>query len=70
VLANQCRKRCAAFARLMDTCHSPDQIWQAAFGDISGMFYGSARVDLCGPPIPAGLGYIKRPKGPFKRVTP
>lgn len=70
VLASQCRNRCVAFARSLDTCHGPDQIWQAAFGDISGAFYGSARVDLCGPPLRAGLAVIKRPKRPFKRVMP
>lgn len=70
LLASQCRKQCEVFAEKQDTCHSPDQTWQAAFGDLSGLYYSSARYDLCGPQIPTGLAVIKRPKKPFKRVTP
>src|ERR1700738_1304904 len=51
VLANQCRGRCAGLAADARSCIDPNTEWQAFFGDISGEQVGSARVDLCGPPL-------------------
>jgi hypothetical protein len=48
-LANQCQARCKNFASNRLSCHLVDQDWQAAFGDIGGVTYGSAQVDRCGP---------------------
>jgi hypothetical protein len=53
-LARQCRNRCAAFAfaSTRPWCFDdPNSLWHNAFGDISGDIVGSARVDLCGPPL-------------------
>jgi ribosomal protein L40E len=66
-LASQCRARCAAFAASVSNCYSQDQQWQNRFGDIGGVSYGSARVDLCGPPIRHGL--LNR-TGRGRRLTP
>jgi hypothetical protein len=66
VLANQCRNRCAALAAGARTCVNADTEWQAFFGDISGEQVGSARVDLCGPPL--GDFHVKRQQRvPLKR---
>jgi len=54
-LANQCRGRCAVFASSLFTCSDPNAVWQTAFGSIGGIFVGSARVDLCGPPLRDGF---------------
>jgi hypothetical protein len=66
-LAKQCRKRCADYAsdatHLVCADNYPNTIWRVSFGDISGDFVGSARVDLCGPRLrasvsrPANLGH-------------
>ena len=50
-LANQCRNRCLLFVSSLSTCSDPNSVWQRFFGDISGNMVGSARVDLCGPPL-------------------
>jgi hypothetical protein len=50
-LAKQCQRRCAKFASASTTCSDPNKVWHDAFGDISGEAVGSARVDLCGPPL-------------------
>ncbi len=53
-LAKQCRNRCAAFAFALTRpwCFDdPNSLWHNAFGDISGDMVGSARVELCGPPL-------------------
>ena len=48
-LANQCRARCARYAASMSTCVLKDEVWQRHFGDIGGVTFGSARIELCGP---------------------
>jgi len=50
-LANQCRSRCANVALESSSCMDPNVTWRAFFGNISGDQVGSARVDLCGPPL-------------------
>src|SRR4051812_25698031 len=58
-LARQCLKRCADYAS--DTSHLvcagsyPNTVWHISFGDISGGTLRSAHVDLCGPPLRAGV---------------
>jgi hypothetical protein len=58
-LAKQCLKRCADYAS--DTSHLvcagsyPNTVWHISFGDISGDTLRSAHVDLCGPPLRAGV---------------
>jgi hypothetical protein len=54
-LANQCRNRCAGLALDANSCTDPNASWQAFFGNISGDQVGSARVDLCGPPLRDGF---------------
>jgi hypothetical protein len=55
-LAKQCLKRCANYAsdttHLVCTGSYPNTVWRISFGDISGDTGDSARVDLCGPPLP------------------
>jgi hypothetical protein len=58
-LANQCRARCARFAAIESACYGFDGAWQQSFGDIGGVTFGSARVDLCGPRLKS-----KRPLNP------
>jgi hypothetical protein len=53
-LAKQCQARCDNWAANRRTCTDPNSDWQTAFADIGGVFYGSARVDLCGPRLPSG----------------
>jgi hypothetical protein len=60
-LAQQCRARCALFARSMVTCRGLNDVWPQAFGDIGGDRYGSARIDLCGPPLRTSVGNLIRP---------
>ena len=50
-LANQCRNKCIQFAYASSNCRNPNDVWHDYFGDISGDAVGSARVDLCGPPL-------------------
>lgn len=59
-LAKQCKKRCLSFAIEEATC-GRDETWQAVFGSIGGKSYGSARVELCGPPLPTS--FLNRLKG-------
>jgi hypothetical protein len=48
-------KRCAGFASFTTNTicpgSDPNISWQIFFRDIQGDFVGSARVDLCGPPL-------------------
>jgi len=60
VLANQCRSRCANLALYANSCSDTNADWYAFSGDISGDQVGSARVDLCGPPL--GDFHVKRPQ--------
>jgi hypothetical protein len=61
-LAKQCKKRCLSFAIEKVTPPCPrDETWQAVFGSIGGNYYGSARVELCGPPLPTS--FFNRLKG-------
>ena len=48
-LASQCRARCARYVASLFYCSDTSVEWQRVFGDIGGLVYGSARVDLCGP---------------------
>lgn len=66
-LAHQCLKRCADWALHSNTCDDSDTNWQNFFGDISGEYFGSARVNLCGPKLRNGLNAIKkvRMRSPF-----
>jgi hypothetical protein len=64
-LANQCRDRCVAFASDSSNCRYPDDVWNQVFGDIAGDAVGSARVELCGPPL--RHGFIVRPGTVFQR---
>lgn len=57
-LANQCRSRCERYVSASYICKSRDQTWRDYFGDIGGNMVGSARVDLCGPPLKAKIGII------------
>jgi len=57
-LANQCRSRCERYVSAANICKSRDQTWHDYFGDIGGNTVGSARVDLCGPPLRANIGII------------
>lgn len=61
LLAGQCLDLCAKFATLSNICVGRDETWQRTFG---GPSYGSARVELCGPPLKNGFirrnGVIKR----------
>jgi hypothetical protein len=66
-LANQCRPRCATFAANENSCVHQYDTWQSVFSNIGGFSYGSARVDLCGPPIRHGL--LNR-TGRGRRLTP
>jgi hypothetical protein len=54
-LANQCQARCKNWASSRTTCSDRNSDWQTAFGDIGGVVYGSARVDLCGPRLPTSI---------------
>ncbi len=65
-LASQCRALCATYAESENSCYRDAQ-WQSVFGNIGGFSYGSARVDLCGPPIRHGL--LNR-TGRGRRLTP
>jgi hypothetical protein len=60
-LAQQCRARCAFFARSMVTCRSVNDVWPQAFGDIGGDRYGHARIELCGPRLRTSVGNLIRP---------
>jgi hypothetical protein len=53
-LAKQCRARCSDFAAKFPTCRDPNIVWQESFGDIGGLAFGSARVELCGPRLASG----------------
>ena len=53
-LASQCQARCSAFAANFQVCSDPNSQWQRFFGDIGGLAFGSARVDLCGPRLASG----------------
>ena len=53
-LAKQCRARCSDFAAKFPTCRDPKIVWQESFGDIGGLAFGSARVELCGPRLASG----------------
>ena len=53
-LASQCQARCSAFAANLQVCSDPNSQWQRFFGDIGGLAFGSARVDLCGPRLASG----------------
>jgi hypothetical protein len=66
-LASQCRSLCASFAVSEKSCQWRDDTWQSVFSRIGGFAYGSARVDLCGPPIRHGL--LNR-TGRGRRLTP
>ena len=66
-LASQCRALCATYAVSENSCTHQNDLWQSVFGDIGGFSYGSARVDLCGPPIRHGL--LNR-TGRGRRLTP
>jgi hypothetical protein len=66
-LASQCRSLCASFAVSENSCQWRDDTWQSVFSKIGGFAYGSARVDLCGPPIRHGL--LNR-TGRGRRLTP
>lgn len=57
-LANQCRSRCERYVSASYICRSRDQTWHDYFGDIGGNTVGSARVDLCGPPLKAKIGIV------------
>jgi hypothetical protein len=64
--AAQCRSRCERYVSASYICKSRDQTWHDYFGDIGGNTVGSARVDLCGPPLKAkigliGVGKVRRP---------
>jgi len=60
-LAQQCRARCAAFARSVVTCKGLNEVWPQSFGDIGGERYGYARIDLCGPRLRTSVGNLIRP---------
>lgn len=72
-LAKQCRQRCADFApestRVWCPGMNPNDDWHAIFGNISGNEYGSARVDLCGPPLRNGLINIRPVRRPQQRFN-
>jgi hypothetical protein len=69
-LAAQCRSRCDSYVSASYTCISPDKTWHDAFGDIGGNAVGSARVDLCGPPLKAKIGItnIRKVRNPPKHL--
>ena len=63
-LANQCRARCTGFVETKTDCYDNHAWWPFHFGDIGGVVYGSARVGLCGPPLPTRIrGFETRPPG-------
>jgi hypothetical protein len=53
-LASQCQARCSRFAANFQVCSDPNSQWQRFFGDIGGVAFGSAHVELCGPPLASG----------------
>jgi hypothetical protein len=57
-LAAQCRSRCERYVSASYICRNRDQTWHDYFGDIGGNTVGSARVDLCGPPLKAKIGIV------------
>jgi hypothetical protein len=59
-LANQCRSRCERYAASLFACNDRSEVWQRVFGDIGGLVYGSARVDLCGPRLKTSIGNLIR----------
>jgi hypothetical protein len=60
-LAQQCRARCAAFARSVVTCKGLNEVWPQSFGDIGGDRYGYARIDLCGARLRTSVRNLIRP---------
>ena len=68
-LANQCRDRCIQFVSASFTCRNPNETWHDTFGDIGGNTVGSARVDLCGPPLRNGLINIRKARTPQQRFN-
>ena len=54
-LAKQCQARCSDFAANFQVCSDPNSQWQRFFGDIGGLTFGSARVELCGPRLASGF---------------
>ena len=63
-LAAQCRSRCERYVSASNICINRDQTWHDYFGDIGGNTVGSARVDLCGPPLKAKIGIVNIRKVP------
>ena len=45
-LASQCQARCSRFAANFQVCSDPNSQWQRFFGDIGGVAFGSAHVEL------------------------
>lgn len=54
-LAKQCGALCRNFASMRTNCTDENNDWTEAFGDIGGFMFGSANVDLCGPPLASGF---------------
>ena len=72
-LAQECRTRCENWAQDSNACNDRDTNWQFAFGAISGQQFGSARVDLCGPPLIDIDDFIRRLeklRGQRQRLSP
>jgi hypothetical protein len=69
-LAAQCRSRCERYVSASNICKSRDQTWHDYFGDIGGNTVGSARVDLCGPPLKFKVGITKIGKVKVRRPLP
>jgi hypothetical protein len=68
-LAHQCQNRCIQFVSASSTCRNPNETWHDNFGDINGNIVGSARVDLCGPPLRNGLINIRKVRTPQHRFN-